>query len=88
MLQRFRGTKQNRTAVNGFADRCLTTRPRNPIVAFASAKLKPFFEIRKFILQIDDNNPHLNTIKIYIIGENEVLMTQFSAFYISLRKLS
>ena len=25
--QRFRGTKQNRTAVNGFADRCLTTRP-------------------------------------------------------------
>lgn len=26
----FRGSWQNRTAVNGFADRCLTTRPRNP----------------------------------------------------------
>lgn len=32
----FRGFERIRTAVHGFADRCLATRPRNPI---ASAKI-------------------------------------------------
>lgn len=39
------GSKQNRTAVHGFADRCLTTRPWNRI---ASAKVCLFFFTCKY----------------------------------------
>ncbi len=45
-----RGTKQNRTAVDGFADRYLTTRPWYHFV-FATAKVRMFFESTKLLHQ-------------------------------------
>ena len=36
----FGGSFRIRTGVNGFADRCLTTRPRNHFQFFASAKIQ------------------------------------------------
>ena len=43
----WRGTKQIRTAVDGFADRCLTTRPWYPLwdFPFADAKVQHYLEL-------------------------------------------